>query len=143
MIRYKRQRNDFSCAPLALYNVLKKYGHTISVEKLGHLMGTDIDGTWMTHLTEVAKQYFPRRTRREEPRPWTDGRSYLASVMDYSGDHHLVALVDSTDKAVYVANWYTTKNKMTHAWIKWETLYKYWDGYALRIEGDHGKANIT
>lgn len=134
-MRYKKQHDGFSCGPIALYNVLKKYGKTVNIKELARTMNTDSDGTHERDFTLAAYKWLNGKTKLARPKPWKGEESYLVSVTDYSGDSHLVALVASTEKSVFVANWYNSQNKFVHTWIPWVCLLKYWDGYALLVEG--------
>ena len=136
MIRYRKQTDGFSCGPLSLYNILKKYGQKADLHEISEAMYTDKDGTFSTDFELAVRAWLPGRVSRQAPQPWEGSSSYIISVTDYEGESHLVSLVSSTPKAVYVANWYTKNNKFTHSWIRWETILKYWDGYSLRILGE-------
>ena len=129
----KKQRNEFTCGPMGIYNALRVRGRSAEIKDLISSCNTDRSGSFRRDITNTTRKFFKVKHLKHPPRPWKGNQLYLVSVVDWVGDPHIILLVKSTDKMVYVANWYNQKGKFCHTWISWKTLRSVWDGYYKKI----------
>jgi len=128
---YMRQSVQFTCAPVALANLLEKYylHDTVTERQIAKLAGTTYEGTTTTGLMRAAEKlgYSVESCRMmtfDELLAW-DGPA-IVKISTCPGVRHATLIIGTNDKMIYFSDPSYGLRKMTH-----ETFVRVWYGSTL------------